>query len=263
MKKFVFGLFAFFLMLSCSEPTKKGETISENNDLPAFDSLAVEKHIYAANDSSKPFMKLTLHFIYPVAYTNDSALIRIQRLFAEAFAGKEYAGRSPKGAFEALDKKISDDALALASELRDDLNDFAEYYWTVKTIVSGSFGNILTVQTTEETYTGGAHGSYRISFYNIDLKENKLLTEDNLFKAGSTAQLTALIMEALQNEYGDKLDNMLFDKNDVRPNGNFYINKDKIVYVYNQYEIAPYAVGVIEAPIPMEKAKELMMLEIE
>jgi hypothetical protein len=260
-------------MLSCADPAKKGETASYNRHedaaesrLLSFDSLTVEKFFYISADSTRPLLKLKLHFTYPATYTSDSALVGLQRLFVEAFAGKELAGRSPKGAFEALEKSALDDVREMEtdSDLSNWFNEDNYCYRSVETTVFDSCGAILTLQTTDEAYyVGAAHGSYNIKYTNIDLKENKLLTEADLFKPGTEEKLSALILNGLRNKYGDGLDNLLLDRDDVRPNGNFYISKGELVYVYNEYEIAAYAVGVVEAPIPLEKVKKLMKREIE
>ncbi|GAB6012305.1 RsiV family protein [Viscerimonas tarda] len=271
MKNFVVFLFLFFFLLSCTEPVKK-ESL-------AFDTLKVDKKIFASNDSTKPYMKLKLEFTYPVAYCNDSLLNKLQNLFVLAFAGEDYAGRSPKGAFELFEKQLTDESLEMASELDGDMAlllktkqslplmtseldgdmaDFANYYQTVKTAVVDSIDSILTVQTLTESYMGGAHGSHNVRIYNIDLRNATLLDESNFFKPNSTAKLKSLILEALNLEYGDRIDEVLFDKDDVQPNGNFYLNKDELVYIYNEYEIAPYSEGTIEVSIPMEKVSPLI-----
>lgn len=253
MKKIIPILFLLIFSFSCKDTVKK-ESLR-------FDNLIVEKKVFASNDSTMPYMKLTLDFTYPVSFYRDTVLNRIQKIFVEAFAGEEYVGRSPKGAFEAYEKDLTDESLELASYLNNDIADFAEYFQTIKTGIVDSTENILTIKTVKESYAGGAHGSHTVLYYNIDLNDAELLTEDDLFKSGYEEKLKAYITEELQKKYGDRINDVLFEIDEIQSNNNFYFDKQGITYVYNEYEIAPYSEGIIEVLIPMSKIEGLLKSE--
>ena len=225
---------------------------------PEFEHLKSEKNIYVSNDSTKPYMKLDLEFTYPSKFNNDTLLVNIQKIFVQAFAGDEYAARSPKGAFEAFEKDITNEALILGSELGSEVPDFSNYYQKVKTVVTDTTGNIITVKTENENYMGGAHGMYNLSYYNIDLKTGTLITEKELFKPEAQDKIAGLITKGLKEKFGDKINEVLFQVDGIQPNGNFYFNKEGIVYVFNEYDIAPYSEGLIEVLIPYAKIKEII-----
>ncbi len=250
MKKIVFLLFVFFGLLSCNNPVKKTTDLT-------FDKVEIDKKVFALNDSTKPYMKLNLSFTYPITGVNDTILSRIQKIFVEAFAGEEYLGRSPKGAFEALEKEYTEDALNLSSDLDGDLNWFGECYRNVSTDVIDTTKTIITVKTESSNYMGGAHGSYNVLYYLIDRENGNLLKEKDIFENYSEDAVSKLIKEALATKYGDSAKDILFDISDVKPNGNFYFNKDSIIYTYNEYEIAPYSSGTIEVAIPYSKLNNL------
>ena len=45
---------------------------------------------------------------------------------------------------------------------------------------------------------------------------------------------------------------------EIKPNGNFLLSEEGIVYIFNQYEIAPYAAGVIELTIPWDEVSDIL-----
>jgi len=250
MRNIIIILSLLWIAYSCNTPLPKQ---------PEFEHLKSEKRIYASNDSAQPYMTLSMEFTYLSAFTNDTLLANIQKIFVVAFAGEDYAGRSPKGAFDAYEKEITDESLALASDLGKDIPDFSEYYQKIKTEVVDTAQNIITAKTTNENYMGGAHGAYYVFYYNIDTKTAKLLTEENFFKPDTKKQISGFIYEGLQSKYGNKLNEVLFESDNIEPNGNFYFGEKGLVYVFNEYEIAPYSEGLIEVIIPYEKIRELIM----
>lgn len=253
MKKLLFAIFLFFAFLSCKDPVKKSV-------IPEFDKIELNKKIYALNDSTKPYMSLSLDFTYPVAFQNDTVLAQLQKIFVTAFVGEDYVGRSPKGAFEAYEKDFTDDALNLAQDMSDDLNLYGGCFQNIKTEVQDTTVNTITLKTEISSYMGGAHGSHTITYCNIDRNTIEVLTEKDVFGSYSEKTISALIVEALKEKYGDGVKDVLFDVEAVTPNGNFYFDDKGMVYVYNEYEIAPYSSGMITVTLPYEKVN-LMLKE--
>jgi hypothetical protein len=46
-------------------------------------------------------------------------------------------------------------------------------------------------------------------------------------------------------------------------NENFYFTEKKIVFVYNPYEIGPYAAGAPSVEIPLSKLEDLLILNLK
>ncbi len=58
----------------------------------------------------------------------------------------------------------------------------------------------------------------------------------------------------------DSLLNMgFFNIDEIAPNNNFWMNEEGIHYAYNQYEIAPYSMGVIDIFIPYGELEEILI----
>ena len=115
-------------------------------------------------------------------------------------------------------------------------------------------------------YEGGAHGSYRITYTNTDLNELVTLSEEDLFVPGYYKELTDKILQSLMKEYDAEIPDSLlmrgfFTIEDIVPNDNFWLSAEGINYSYNQYEIAPYSMGVIDVTVPYSELKNILLPE--
>lgn len=112
-------------------------------------------------------------------------------------------------------------------------------------------------------YQGGAHGGSFIGFINWDGKNDKNLTLSDILVAGYQPELTK-IAEAIFRK-NEKLtptaslaDNYFFDKGKFALNENYSITPIGIRFMYNQYEIKPYAAGQTELLLPYSAITKLM-----
>ena len=122
---------------------------------------------------------------------------------------------------------------------------------------------ILAYGIERYVYMGGAHGSTVRSFTNYCLKTGAILREKDLFSEGYEAPLRQLLLMNLVEQNEDMqliedLQNSDYQVDEIRPNGNFYITEEGITYVFNQYEIAPYAYGEIDIFISNDQLTTLL-----
>ena len=113
---------------------------------------------------------------------------------------------------------------------------------------------ILSYAVERYVFTGGAHGSnYRI-FYNYNLADGQMLHEEDLFAPGYEEPLTELLLQNIveQNEDFQLIEDLKhygYNVDEIHPNDNFFLTDSSLVYVFNQYEIAPYALGETEIAV--------------
>ncbi len=50
-----------------------------------------------------------------------------------------------------------------------------------------------------------------------------------------------------------------FTIEDIVPNNNFWLDEIGIHYSYNQYEIAPYSMGVIDVTVPYSDISDILL----
>lgn len=261
MKKIIF---IFFITVTALSACKKSKPDSIDNDFNwKFDKLSTKKELFINNDSTKSGMKLNLELNYPSYYKNDSILKLVQSAFSVAFGSDKYKGMTPEQAFRAQEKEVTERGLTYGKDAEGDGPDFGEYFENIITSVFDTTNNTITAKTEISSYTGGAHGSYQILYYNIDKRNGDILHEQNIFNADS-AQISSLLKEYVKLSK-NKMDApvTILDENAIMPNGNFYFDKNGIVYVFNQYEIAPYSDGTIEVTVPYNKIEVLLKPEYQ
>ncbi len=108
---------------------------------------------------------------------------------------------------------------------------------------------LLVISYNYFSYTGGAHGYNDLTYYNIDVNTRQVLHLSDIMK---TAGLKELIYKKLSQK-----DIVLFvDENTIYVPKNFFIKGRKIYFVYNTYEIAPYAEGTITVSFDFKEIKD-------
>ncbi len=122
---------------------------------------------------------------------------------------------------------------------------------------------ILSYSYERYAYMGGAHGNSSRLLYNFDLSNARLISEQNIFIENYQNSLAQLIKQQIVEDNAEMestadLNEFHFFEDEIKPNNNFYVNADGIVYVYNPYDIAPYSTGQIEVALTFERLKPLL-----
>jgi hypothetical protein len=113
---------------------------------------------------------------------------------------------------------------------------------------------LICIAITAYTNTGGAHGNVTISFLNFDSETGQTLSNDRLFN--DIENFKRLAESYFKAETKDKI---LFDNKAFELPENMGFNPDGMVLLYNTYEIAPYATGIIEFVIPFNKVETYLV----
>ncbi len=233
-----------------------------------FDSIQVEKKAHLFDNENKPACKIEIDFIYPEDYSDSVVLKTIQGIFNTKTFGAGYGSLSPQ---EAVDNYISQyvtDYKEIEKDYEEQLKLFNlkdgpeipiySYQKTVGTSIPFSNENIISFIANSWEYTGGAHGAGITNANVIDVKTGKLLEEKDIFNDNTQGDITNLILKKLAENYEvsspkDLVSAGFFNVEDIHPNNNFMADDKGITYIYNQYEIAPYSMGVIEVFLPYEE----------
>lgn len=149
----------------------------------------------------------------------------------------------------------------LAEEPDSNLGEsWNNYYSSVAMDVIFNDNNWLVMEMSGSEYTGGAHGNYGVSYMNIDMQQKRVWKMEDVMTVDSNKLNLLLDAEARRyfaiaatESFEDRL---LTDK--VLPNGNICITPTGINFVYNPYEIASYADGIINLFLPYSQLKDLL-----
>lgn len=143
-------------------------------------------------------------------------------------------------------------------EEEDYCKDLLQYNYIVEGFaMENGREDVLSYLVSTDCYLGGAHGLYVVQYYNFDTKNGKLLSiKDVVPTDKEKAVLTA--MEKQLCEDWDAKDLAELQENtgitmlgDLYLTNNFLLKKDSISFLFNQYDIAPYAAGLIDVTIPL------------
>ena len=119
----------------------------------------------------------------------------------------------------------------------------------VNVVMESMTDRLVTYRLSTYSYmAGGAHGIYANNYATYDLKTEKAITLDDVI--ADTTLLRNIIMQSIKHEYDYSKDDLILPDNGVLPlPRDFYIQDHVLHAVYQVYEIASYAQGMIDAPI--------------
>ncbi len=111
------------------------------------------------------------------------------------------------------------------------------------------------------SYTGGAHGSYGTQAATFDTRSGRRLRYADLFRAGTDAELAALLDRAVRRTFQlaptARLDELLMVEK-MPVTRNVFLTRGGAVFVYSPYEIASYAQGEIRVFVPLGELRPLL-----
>lgn len=115
-----------------------------------------------------------------------------------------------------------------------------------------------------DEFTGGAHPNSYYTVLNFNPKTGEEVVLQDILKDNYEEPLTELLISTLaadlevENYEGIKEKGYLYPNADMYISNNYILEKEQIVFIYNKYDIAPYAVGDITISISYDKIKDLL-----
>ena len=197
---------------------------------------------------------------FPVSGLGKVAYLKISSAITDALFGEDYMAMTPEAACKAyMEDRVSGyraENLPMAENV-----EFAGSSFDRADYTSGEFtsdgGDILSYLVTKYVYSGGAHGMSSVTAYNFNRRTGDTITEESFFSDGYVEPLTRLLTKHLPEALESPADTSMLFLNEIEPNGNFSIGDAGITYIYNQYEIAPYSMGIIKVTVPWEELEGL------
>ena len=124
--------------------------------------------------------------------------------------------------------------------------------------------SLLALQIGGYMFQGGAHGATMTYFLNWNTKTDKRINLSDLLITGYDDKLTRIAdtifrTNELLSDTASLADNYFFKNNEFALNNNFLVTPTGLRFLYNQYEIKPYAAGQTSLIIPYSKIKPLLL----
>lgn len=212
---------------------------------------------------------------------NDSIAHRINQEIIAISLGDKYRGLTPDAAVDSFkneyilsyrrevnefyqeDIKNADDKKSIPS--------WYNYEFMLTTELKEGKEGVFNYTSTIMEYRGGAHPNQWSKWVNFGKVDGKQILLDELFIPGYKTPVSALILKSLIPEMAEKLnDPTIQSLNDLQNNGilsytdiyvpdNFLLEKEGIAFLYNKYDIAPYAMGAIVVTIPYSELESFLI----
>lgn len=149
----------------------------------------------------------------------------------------------------------------LDSILKANLKEYGNLDFNVEYIRTDSVGYIddwiLEIDTFIYLYSGGAHGNSTklMQLYNIESGESIPSSFEAVFDINNNnkEKFLALLSKSLE----DKKDFLFEFPIYILPNS-FFLNTDGIIFMWNTYEISPYASGMITTKISFDEVAQYL-----
>ncbi|MDR1781284.1 MAG: DUF3298 and DUF4163 domain-containing protein [Tannerella sp.] len=237
----------------------------------AFDSIAVDTTMHFIINVDTTYNTLKFTFVYPVSAENSATLDNLKVQFVSSFFGEEYATLTPQNAA----REFTDDHFMVhAEEWAENHEAYEDMDYSESTsetflgnAVKYNSDGIISVVFQRYSYTfGAAHGGSFFLGAVFDAATGSQIEENDVFIDDYHDELARIIVEQLLESHNADTESTpgetdFFDLSEIRPNKNFYVDNEGITYIYNEYEIAPYAYGAISVMVPFEKVRHLLRPE--
>lgn len=242
-----------------------------DEDAIKFDSFEVDKVAVLSNDDPSPRCQVHLHMNQATKacghrgeLINATVMRRLldledssMKLAAETFADK-------------YTQSYITNMLPLYNQDRSDTlkRQWYEYHYIIDTNTQKGSKNSVVYLATIDYYEGGAHGINQLLTMNFDTRTGRLLTMKDIFASGYEQPLQEMLLQALMEKTGLNSLTALHEKGylysmDIFPAENFILGDETITFVYNPYEIAPYALGSTELTLPYSQLSKILNYSFE
>jgi hypothetical protein len=253
------------LTLSC-----KRKSVQEEAQV-TFKTYELKKDHHLQGDAKNPVLSISLNLQFPDTFSNVTVLNKIRKaILSDYFPDIDKNIVDPKIAMDAYIKEYikfyetSDDVSSYGEKEDEDAQAEVAWWDNEKMIIRNNSDNILSYTIESNRFMGGAHGGKNYLNAVINLKTGERITEEDLFTEESRPQIVALILKEIMQKHNvqkakDLEEIGFFDVNDIDLNKNFYITREGIIYTFNEYEIAAYALGTTEVLLSYEDISGFMV----
>lgn len=138
--------------------------------------------------------------------------------------------------------------------------------WELELTADVDYSNrdLLSLRVAEHGYTGGAHPFSGARYYVLDLTTGDQVVLAQLLNTEFQTELNVVgetsFREARELPSGTSLEDEGFwlENNTFQVPDNVGVRKEGLVFLFNPYEVAPYAMGPTEFEVPYEDIKHLI-----
>ncbi len=232
-----------------------------------FEPVIADKEVRLSSEDNSPRCQVHLNMLQATADNGEKAKL-INDVLLTRLLNKPHSNDFQAAVTQFADdytKTYKNTMLPLYNQDRNDTAKIAwyEYHYMIETTTQPGTAYTTSYLATVDYYEGGAHGINQLITFNFDNTTGKLVTLADIFAPGYESQLKSALLKALKSKTGLSSMNELKDAGylysmEMFPSENFILNDETITFVYNPYEIAPYALGSIELIITYNEVSNIL-----
>ncbi len=236
---------------------KLNVTLSVRQDIPPMRTLQLEDSLSALKGKAEPMARFLATVSWPTGNTEREAFIRQEILACMGPAGVKTSdplaqARAARSAyFKEYTSQLKDVKPAEVREMPQ------AYNWSRDLRISPASlaGDLLSLDCFMYEYSGGAHGLGASQYKVLDLAKIQVIRQDDIFTQEGIRALPKLLEKHFRRTWkvkpGTKLEDagLLVDKIEAETY-NFFLTDRAVIFSFVPYEIAAYAYGEVEIPVP-------------
>ena len=202
---------------------------------------------------------MEMNIEWPEGGASDKVLKKMQKGITDLLFGSELETIDIEYAMKAHNNRSVDFDRQDNEEYLEDIEEEWAFMMDWSESINGSFldpyKGMVSYLKYAYGYSGGAHGMDVLTCRTFDLKTGEQIFEEDLFKRGYEDRLTEALRANLLSRYEDQ---DMFFETDITPSDEFYLTSEGITYIYQRYEIGPYAIGIVEVLVPWKEIKDII-----
>lgn len=231
-------------------------------DAPAMRMLHYADSFPALKTRGGPMARFNVVLAWPAGEGPREVFLRQQVL-----AGLGPAGAAPADPLATVRAVRTAYFRMYAGEMKDvgpeEVSEMPEAYnWSrdERISIASLAGDIACLEQFRYEYSGGAHGLAASSFRVLDLRNRRVLTQEDVFTPAGLRALPGLLERHYRRTRkvgpGTSLEDagLLVDRIESE-RYNFFLTGPAVVFSFAPYEIAAYAYGEIRIPVPLTDLK--------
>lgn len=176
-------------------------------------------------------------------------------------------------------ERIAQDYVSNSNRLYEYAAEFIELYGTDYFYSHSNYQQLgvarhdaalVSLISLSSLYSGGTHPNSVQTAYNLDIENQRLLRLEDVIAESGAAELARLVHAGVDEIFASLGENALFedyaatiDTSMVYGNMTpyWYLNDTGLVIFYNQYELGPYAAGIVKVVLPYEKLDGVLLAD--
>lgn len=279
------------IMMGCKASSTKAQAANDVKEAQAADTLVVSTDSCILQEGE--IVQCAISVDYPTEPNEFSKNIRtiLNEELANLYLGnmngdqiekqESYKGDLANGNL-VIEKYCKDNFAYLKSQMKDlkdaDPRADANMSYDIRLNKEAETDSYVTYHCFSYVYLAGAHGSTFERSFNIVKATGKKLSQvvdtarvkdlQPILRKGVLSYLNQQSGNESQTENEEQitdaqLNDYLFIENGIipLPSSSPYLAKDGVHFIYQQYEIGPYAMGLVSFTVPLEKIKPYLTAE--